>query len=100
LVDNAPLLGKKEFDQMKDGAYIINTARGNVICFDAMLEALDSGKLSGAALDVFPNEPLTDKRIYCHDKISLTPHIGASTIEAQKRIGEEIVKIIQQFFMG
>lgn len=99
LLDGTPLIGKKEFDQMKDGTYIINTARGNVICFDAMLEALDSGKLSGAALDVFPDEPLTDKRIYCHDKISLTPHIGASTIEAQKRIGEEIVKIIQQFFI-
>lgn len=91
-----PILGKDEFARMKDGVYVINTARGDLIDDDALLEALDSGKVAGAALDVFREEPLKDERIWSHDKISLTPHIGAATNEAQARIGDVIVDIIKE----
>ena len=89
-----PVIGEAEFAKMKDGVYIVNTARGGVVCEDALINALNSGKVSAAALDVFAEEPTKNERIYTHEKISLTPHIGASTIEAQERIGEEIVQII------
>ena len=85
---------------MKDGAYLINCARGGVVDEDALLEALDSGKLAGAAVDVFVKEPAGNNPLCDHDKVSLTPHIGASTKEAQRRIGEEIVDIILNFFEG
>jgi len=62
------------------------------------LKALDSGKVAAAALDVFEEEPTKNERIYTHERISLTPHIGASTNEAQERIGGEIIQIIQNFF--
>jgi D-3-phosphoglycerate dehydrogenase len=90
------LIGAKEFALMKDGAYLINCARGGVVDEDALLEALDSGKLGAAALDVFETEPPKNERILKHDRISLTPHIGASTKEAQQKIGAEVVKIIEQ----
>ncbi len=96
--EKGPSITKKEFDLMKDGAYLINCARGGVVDETALLEALDSGKLSAAALDVFETEPLKDERIYKHEKISLTPHIGASTNEAQKRIGDETIEVINNFF--
>lgn len=84
------LLGKEEFDQMKNGVGIINTARGGVLDEVALVEALDSGKVSFAGLDVFESEPNPEIRILMHPKISLTPHIGAATIEAQNRIGLEL----------
>ena len=65
---------------------------------EAMLDALDSGKLSAAAIDVFAEEPTKNQRLYTHPKVSLTPHIGASTEEAQERIGEEVVSIIKDNF--
>ena len=65
---------------------------------DALCDALDAGKLAGAALDVFPEEPPKDERVLHHPQISLTPHIGGSTKEAQLRIGAEIVDIITKFF--
>lgn len=92
------VIGKAEFEMMKDGVYIINTARGGVVCEKALLEALDSGKVAAAAIDVFEEEPTKNEALYTHDKVSLTPHIGASTGEAQTRIGEEIVEIITNFF--
>jgi D-3-phosphoglycerate dehydrogenase len=92
------LISTKEFDLMKNGVYLINCARGGVICEDALLAALDSGKVAAAALDVFETEPLMNERIYSHERISLTPHIGASTAEAQERIGDEIVEIIRSRF--
>lgn len=92
------VLGKAEFEMMKDGVYIVNTARGGVVCEKALLEALDSGKVAAAAVDVFEEEPTKNEALYTHDKVSLTPHIGASTSEAQTRIGEEIVEIITHFF--
>jgi len=80
--------------KMKDGAGIINAARGGVIDEVALVDALDSGKLSFAALDTFENEPKPEIKLLMHDKISLTPHIGAATLEAQDRIGEELASQI------
>ncbi len=83
---------------MKPTAYIINTARGGLIDEDALVDALEQDKLAGAALDVFAKEPLANERVMNCPKISMTPHIGGSTQEAQGRIGEEIVEIIENFF--
>jgi len=92
------VIGREEIERMKDGAYIINCARGGVVDEEALIEALDSNKLSGAAMDVFVEEPAKNSPLCNHDKVSCTPHIGASTMEAQERIGEEIVDIILDFF--
>ena len=89
-----PYLGTEEFNKMKKGMYIIHTARGGVVNEDALLMALDSGIVEKAALDVYEDEPTKNEKIYTHDAISLTPHIGASTIEAQARIGLETIEVI------
>jgi len=93
--DKSPVISKVEFTKMKDGAYLINCSRGNVVDEQSLLDALNSGKLAGAGLDVFPQEPPQNLELIRHEKISVTPHIGASTKEAQKRIGQEIVSIIK-----
>ena len=87
---NGALLGKEEFAKMKDGVAVVNCARGGVIDEEALIEALDSGKVSFAGLDVFVNEPTPSEKVLTHPKISLTPHIGAATQEAQDRIGTEL----------
>ena len=87
---NGALLGKEEFAKMKDGVAVVNCARGGVIDEEALIEALDSGKVSFAGLDVFVNEPTPSEKVLSHPKISLTPHIGAATQEAQDRIGTEL----------
>ncbi len=84
------LIGTNEFAMMKDGAGIINCARGGVVDEVALVEALESGKISFAGLDVFENEPTPAIQILMHPAISLTPHIGAATLEAQDRIGTEL----------
>ena len=93
------VIGQKEFDLMKNGAALVNCARGGVVDEEALLNALDSGKLAFAGLDVFINEPTPAKSILSHPKISLTPHTGASTNEAQDRIGmslaEQIISILK-----
>jgi D-3-phosphoglycerate dehydrogenase len=91
---DGPVLTAEKIAKMKDGAFLVNTARAALVDTQAMLKALDSGKIAGAALDVFDEEPIKDTSIYTHPKISMTPHIGASTVEAQARIGEDIVSII------
>jgi len=93
-----PILGDAEFAKMKDGVFIINTARGGVFEEKTLLEALDSGKVAGAALDVFEEEPTKNEALYTHPKVSVTPHIGGSTIEGQARIGEEICEIVIKYF--
>jgi D-3-phosphoglycerate dehydrogenase len=75
---------------MKKGAGLVNAARGGVIDEVALVAALDSGKLSFAGLDTFENEPTPEMKLLMHSKISLTPHIGAATNEAQDRIGTEL----------
>ncbi len=85
-----PVLGKKEFDEMKDGVGIINAARGGVIDEVALIEALEDGKISFAALDTFVNEPTPALKVLMNGRVSLSPHIGAATNEAQERIGYEL----------
>jgi len=84
------VIGKEQFDIMKEGSAIINCARGGVVDEKAMIEVLNSGKLSFAGLDVFENEPIPSEDVLNHPKVSLTPHIGAATMEAQDRIGTEL----------
>lgn len=93
-----PVLGKAEFDMMKKGVGVVNCSRGGTIDEAALIEALDSGKVSFAGLDVFDNEPTPLQAILSHPKVSLTPHIGASTNEAQERIGTELANLIIDFF--
>ncbi|MDP9048687.1 MAG: D-2-hydroxyacid dehydrogenase [Bacteroidota bacterium] len=89
-----PIIGSSEFEQMKKGAGVVNCSRGGLIDEDALITALNSGKIAFAALDVFDNEPTPRADILAHPKISLTPHIGASTNEAQERIGLELANLI------
>jgi D-3-phosphoglycerate dehydrogenase len=88
------VIDKAAFSKMKKGVVLINAARGGVIDEVALVEALDSDHLSFAALDTFENEPKPEIKLLMHDKISLTPHIGAATLEAQDRIGEELASQI------
>ena len=88
------VIGKEEFAQLKDGVGIVNCARGGVIDEVALVEALDNNKVLFAGLDVFENEPTPEIKILMHPKISLTPHIGAATGEAQDRIGTELAEQI------
>ena len=97
-VPGGSLITAKEFDLMKKGVGIVNASRGGVINEKDLVAALNSGKVSFAGLDVFENEPKPSKEILSHPKISLTPHIGAATLEAQERIGIELSeKIIAHF---
>ncbi len=88
------VIDKTEFQLMKDNVGIVNCARGGVINEVALIEALDEGKVLFAGLDVFENEPTPEIQILMHPKISLTPHIGAATEEAQDRIGTELAEQI------
>ena len=88
------VIDKISFSKIKKGAVLINASRGGVVDEVALLDALDSGLLSFAALDTFENEPKPEIKLLMHDKISLTPHIGAATLEAQDRIGEELASQI------
>lgn len=95
--DKQPVLTERELGLMKPTAFLINTARGGVVAEDALLDALNAGKLAGAALDVFEEEPTANVALYSHPRVSVTPHIGGQTAEAQSRIGAEIVAIISEF---
>lgn len=88
------VIGEAQFDQMKEGSVIVNAARGGVIDEVALLKALDSGKLAFAGLDTFEEEPKPAIQVLMHPKVSLTPHIGAATGEAQDRIGVELAEQI------
>jgi D-3-phosphoglycerate dehydrogenase / 2-oxoglutarate reductase len=93
-----PLIGKEEMAAMKTGAFIINCARGGVIDEDALLEALESGQIGGAGLDTFIGEPNPRPELLNHPNVSVSPHIGAATKEAQAKIGLELAdKIIAVF---
>lgn len=92
------LISDNEINKMKDGVYIINTARGTVIDEKALIKALDSNKIAGAGIDVFESEPNFSEELVSRKNVSVTPHIGASTKEAQDKIGDEIVNIIKEKF--
>ncbi|HNT01570.1 MAG TPA: D-2-hydroxyacid dehydrogenase [Candidatus Saccharicenans sp.] len=93
-----PILGAKEFERMKKGVVIVNAARGGVVDEKALLEALNSGLVKAAALDVFSQEPPQDFSLIDHPRVTATPHLGASTEEGQKRAGLEEVKIVKEKF--
>lgn len=93
------VITEKEINKMKKGAYLINCARGGLVDEKDLLKALDEGKLSATAIDVYEQEPTLNLDLVNHPRVSPTPHIGASTVEAQERIGEEIVTVIQDFFL-
>ena len=94
------VIGKAEIEKMKDGAALVNAARGGVVDELTLIEALDAGKLAFAALDVFESEPKPEIKILMHPKISLSPHIGAATNEAQDRIGVELADQIASILKG
>lgn len=91
-------IGADELAKMKNGVFLINTARGGVIDEEALLAALESGKVMGVGLDVFENEPTPREALLRHPQVSCTPHIGASTVEAQSYIGMELADKILAFF--
>ena len=94
-----PLIGKEEIQKLKDGTILVNTARGGTYDESALLEGLATGKLAGVGLDVFENEPTPRKELLNHPDISVSPHIGAATLEAQRNIGlelaEKIIKVLK-----
>ena len=96
-VDGGALINEERIAKMKDGVVVINTSRGTNVDEAALLAALECGKVRAAGLDVFAEEPATNKALYSHPAVSCTPHIGAATVEAQGRIGLEIVDIIENF---
>ena len=91
-----PLVNADTIAKMKDGVCIINTSRGTNVDEAALLDALNSGKVRAAGLDVYADEPASNAALCSHPMVSCTPHIGAQTVEAQKRIGAEIVEIISK----
>ena len=93
LTDNY-LIDSKELEQMREGVFIANTARGGVINEVALLDAIESGKVYGAALDVFEKEPTPEVLILMNPALSLSPHVGGNTMDAQNRIGEELAQQI------
>lgn len=96
--DGSPAIGKAEFELMKNGSFLVNSARGGVVDEDAMIEALQTGKLAHAGIDVFVNEPTPREDVLAISNASLSPHIGAATVEAQDRIGGEIADIIMAHY--
>lgn len=86
------LLGKETFAKCKKGVRIVNCARGGIIDEAALIEAINIGQVAGAALDVFEHEPPTNRELYDHPKIVTTPHLGASTVEAQIKVAQEIAE--------
>ena len=97
-VPGGDLIGKEELGKMKDGVIIANSSRGGVINEDALLEALESGKVGGAALDVFVGEPSPRRELLDHPRTSVSPHIGAATSEAQENIGVELFEKLRDHF--
>ena len=95
-IDGKPLINAESIAKMKDGVIFVNTSRGNNVDEAALLDALNANKIRAAGLDVFAEEPTNNLALVSHTYVSCTPHIGASTVEAQERIGQEIVDIISQ----
>jgi D-3-phosphoglycerate dehydrogenase len=98
--ETANMIGAEQFSKMKDGVRIVNCARGGIVDENALYQALESGKVGGAALDVFAVEPPTDWKLIQHDKVIASPHIGAATKEAQNRVGAEVAQIVIEFAKG
>jgi len=95
--ESANMIGAEQFAMMKTGVRIVNCARGGIINEDALYDALTNGKVAGAALDVFAEEPPTDWKLLKLDNVIASPHIGAATKEAQSRVGAEVAQIVIGF---
>ncbi|WP_313001392.1 D-2-hydroxyacid dehydrogenase [Chryseobacterium gleum] len=91
---NEYILDTPQFEKMKDGVYIVNTARGGVINEVALIDFIESGKVAGAALDVFENEPNPELPLLMNPALSLSPHVGGNTVDAQEKIGIELAEQI------
>lgn len=91
---NEYIIDTPQFEKMKDGVYIVNTARGGVINEVALIDFIESGKVAGAALDVFENEPNPELPLLMNPALSLSPHVGGSTVDAQEKIGIELAEQI------
>jgi phosphoglycerate dehydrogenase-like enzyme len=99
--DTYHLIGEKEFNLMKDGVRIINTARGSVIDEKALINSIQNGKVAAAGLDVFEKEPLDPKSPLCKmDNVILTPHLSASNIEGMQRMAIQIAESVLSVFKG
>jgi D-3-phosphoglycerate dehydrogenase len=98
--DSAGMIGKSQFEKMKDGIRLINCARGGIVDEAALYEALTNGKVAGAAVDVFAEEPPTDWKLLKLDNVIGSPHIGAATKEAQARVGTEVADKLIEFAKG
>jgi len=98
--ENHHLLDARAFDRMKNGAYLVNVARGALVDEAALLSALASGRLAGAALDVFEVEPPMNRELLAHPNVIPTPHLGASTSEAQRRAGADTVAEVLRALRG
>ena len=94
------MFGAEQFAKMKDGVRLVNTARGGIYQSEALAEAIESGKVASAAIDVFEVEPCTDSPLAGIDSVILTPHLGASTAEAQDRAGEQIAEFVAAGLLG
>jgi D-3-phosphoglycerate dehydrogenase len=94
------LISSDEFDKMKEGVIIINASRGGIVDETALLNALESGKVRAAAIDVYEKEPPVDFSLIDHPKVMASPHIGAATNEGQKRAGFEVVRILKEKMSG
>jgi D-3-phosphoglycerate dehydrogenase / 2-oxoglutarate reductase len=95
--ESANMIGAEQFAKMKNGVRIINCARGGIVNEEALYEALVSGKVAGAALDVYTEEPPTDWKLVKLDNVIASPHIGAATKEAQGRVGAEVAAKLIDF---
>ncbi|MDC8103653.1 D-2-hydroxyacid dehydrogenase [Chryseobacterium sp. B21-037] len=91
---NEYIIDTDQFEKMKDGVYIVNTARGGVINEVSLLDFIESGKVAGAALDVFENEPTPELILLMNPSLSLSPHVGGNTVDAQEKIGVELAEQI------
>ena len=98
--DGSAVIGKEEFAHLREGCILINTSRGGVIEEAALIENLNSGKVRAACLDVFVGEPNANPELLAHSGIIATPHIGASSVEAQERIGLEIAENVKRVMRG
>lgn len=98
------LIGDREFQMMKDGVYIVNTARGGIVREDSLIKFLKEGKVAGAALDVFEQEPCTESPLFDFENVIVTPHLGASTVEAQDKAGimiaEQVIAALKGEFVS
>ena len=92
------MIGKKEVGMIKQGARLINCARGGIFDVDALVEGLKSGKLGGVAIDVYESEPCTDNPLFGMPNVICSPHLGASTEEAQTNVAIEAVELLVDFF--